>query len=521
MNPLARRRLFTLTGAGALALALRPAARPSPAAAAPFLSTALAQLDGIAEQALQRIGVPGMAVAVVAGDEMVYARGFGVREAASGGPVLPETVFQIASLSKPLASTVVAAVAGDGALRWDDPVVQHDPGFEMYDSWVTRQVTFKDFFCHRSGLPEYAGDFLEDMGYDRQQVLYRLRYLKPVSSFRSAYAYTNFGLTEAGVAAAKAAGTTWEDLAETRLYRPLGMTSTSSRFRDYIARPDRAWPHVRDGGRWVSKFQRQPDPQSPAGGVSSNVIDLARWMRLQLGRGVFEGRRIVAQAPLDETHRPQIVSRPAPNPYENPTGFYGLGWNVSYDDAGRLRLGHSGAFSLGTGTNVALIPALGLGIVALTNGAANGVAEAVTAGFLDVALTGRITRDWAAVTGPAFVAIAEQSKEGLSDFSTPPARVMPALPDAAYVGTYTSDLYGPVTVAAQGGGLVMLMGPDRTAYPLRHWDRDVFTYLPPGENFAGPSGVIFQVGADGRAGSVTVEQLNRTGQGTFPRAAMP
>ena len=167
---------------------------------------ALAELDTLADQTVIKTGVPGMAIAVVYKDQVRYLKGFGVRQTGKDEPVDADTVFQLASVSKPVASTVVAALVGDGVARWDDPIIEHDPRFQMYDSWVTREVTLRDMFTHRSGLPAFAGDLLEDMGYGREAILYRLRYQKPASSFRSEYAYTNFGLTEAAVAAARAAG---------------------------------------------------------------------------------------------------------------------------------------------------------------------------------------------------------------------------------------------------------------------------------------------------------------------------
>ena len=134
-----------------------------------------------------------------------------------------DTVFQIASMSKPIASTVVAALVGEGVVAWDDPIVRHEPAFAMHDAWVTRAITLRDMFCHRSGLPHHAGDLVEDIGYDRAEVLHRLRYVVPATSFRSHYAYTNFGLTAAAVAAARASGQSWEEVSAERLYRPLGM----------------------------------------------------------------------------------------------------------------------------------------------------------------------------------------------------------------------------------------------------------------------------------------------------------
>ena len=156
-------------------------------------------------------------------------------------------------------------------------------------------MTIRDLLSHRSGLPDHAGDLLEDQGYSREEMLNRLRYVPTENHFRSDYAYTNFGFTAAAVAAARAAGKTWEELAADRLYRPLGMASTSSRYADFFAAKDHAPGHVRENGKWIAKYQRDPDAQSPAGGVSSSVRDMAQWIRLMLGDGKLGGRPIVAR----------------------------------------------------------------------------------------------------------------------------------------------------------------------------------------------------------------------------------
>src|SRR5262249_13978894 len=156
--------------------------------------------------------------------------------------------------------------------------------------------------------------------------------------------YTNFGFTAAAVAGARRARNSWEDLAVEKLYRPLDMKSTSSRFQDYAASKNRAHLHVSVAGTWVAKFTRNADAQSPAGGVSPTAADLANWLRLQLGNGKFQGKQLVCAKALAETHRPQIVSRAPQDPATDRAGFYGLGWNVNYDDAGQVRLSHSGGF---------------------------------------------------------------------------------------------------------------------------------------------------------------------------------
>jgi CubicO group peptidase (beta-lactamase class C family) len=485
------------------------------------VTAALPELEKIAQQALEKTGVPGMAIGVVYQDQVVYLKGFGVRQVGTAAAVDPDTVFQLASVSKPMASTVLARLVGEGVIGWDDRAIDHDPEFRLYDPWVTREVTLRDLLCHRTGLPGQEGDLLEDLGYSGPEILRRLRYVKPDSSFRSHYAYDNFTYTEAGVAGARAAGKSWQDLCVEKLYRPLGMSSTSSRVADYRAAPNRAVLHVNIDGKWVAKYERDPDPEAPAGGASSTVRDMAQWLRLQLGGGKFNGQQLIAAEALAETHRPQIVNTVPQNPATDRAGFYGLGWGVAYDDHGRVRVSHSGAFSVGAATQVALLPAEGLGIVVLTNAAPIGVPESVSASFFDLVLTGNVQRDWLEFYRQAFDAYLGGLFGGGTDYSRPPAQTSPPLSAAAYVGTYHNDFFGDIEVSAAGtdGGLVLQLGPKKISYPLQHFDRDLFVYQPAGEAAGGASGVAFRVGPDQKATSVLIEELDipSNGQGTFTR----
>src|SRR5205823_5967239 len=249
---------------------------------------AVQELEKLAQKQIQENVVPGLAIAVVFEDKAVYAKGFGVRDVNTKQPINADTVFQLASVSKSIGSTVVAELVGEGKITWNSKLSVLDPAFAMFDPWVKREITIRDMYAHRSGLPEHAGDLLEDLGFTRAEILFRLRYQHPASSFRSHYAYTNFGMTEGGIAAAKAYGLEWEDAVKQKLYNPLGMPSTSSRYADFTARRNKALGHVLVDGKWVQKFKRNPDAQSPTGGVSSSVNDLTKWMRLQLANGKFE-----------------------------------------------------------------------------------------------------------------------------------------------------------------------------------------------------------------------------------------
>lgn len=480
-----------------------PAVVDGAAISAGQVEAALARLDGLIEDAMARTGVPGAAVAVVYNDAVVYERGFGVREVGKPDAVTPETVFQLASMSKSISSTLVAAVVGDGATTWDAVAADLLPGFALADPWWTAQVTLRDLFSHRSGLPAYAGDGLTaTFGYGRDESVLRLRHVPPATPLRSSFAYTNLGLSVAAYAAAEAAGTTWEDLADERLFVPLGMTTTSYRLADYVARTNKAAPHYRTReGAWALGDVTEGDAAAPAGGVSTNVRDLTQWVRLQLGGGVFEGEEVVASAPLMETRRPQILEGSPPNPADGPALFYGLGWRMHYDERGRLNVHHIGDFSSGFRTGVSLIPAAGLGIVVLSNAWPNSLSDAIPKAFFEIVDGGEQTEDWVGI----FEAQTDAGLDALSAAAPfpqgePPATTPPLLSDV-YAGSYANDLYGDLTVREEDGGLVLELGPLPSRLTLRHWDRDVFTYpLPPsGEVLLGQLGMQFTIGPNGTA----------------------
>ncbi len=474
---------------------------------------AIDALEFMAQKVVDENSVAGVAVAVVYKDKLIYAKGFGVREVGKNDKIDADTVFQLASVSKPVASTVVAELVGEGKISWDSKISDLDPDFKMYDPWVTSQITIRDMFAHRSGLPDHAGDLLEDLGGDRSQVLRSLRYQKPSSSFRSHYEYTNFGITEGAVAAGKPYGLTWEDASEQKLFRPMGMNSTSARYSDFMARTDKALGHMMVDNKWVHKEQRQPDAQSPAGGVSSSVNDMAKWIRLQIGKGKFEGKQIIDAKALTETHHPQMLTQF--NPFNGIPGFYGLGINVSYDERGRLRLNHSGAFAMGAATCVTIMPTEELGVIALTNSSPTGIPEALNATFMDIAQNGAVQHDWLAIFKKAFQNPATLGIVEGVDYSKAPTTPEPPSISSVYLGKYHNDYFGDIEVKEQGGKLLLVLGPKNLVAELKHYNRDTFTYETTGENSVGKSGVTFLVGPGAHASEVFVEHLNDAGEGTF------
>lgn len=479
------------------------------------IERAIGQLDTLAPAILERSGIPGLAVAVVRDGKTVYAKGFGLRRIGERQPVDADTVFQIASLSKSIGATVVAHQVGAGVVKWDTPLVTYLPWFELNDPWITKHVTIGDMYAHRSGLPDHAGDDLEDLGYDRRQILQRLRFA-PLRAFRDQYAYTNFGLTAAAEAVAVASARDWATLSEEVLYRPLGMSATSSRYADYAARDNRAVLHVRTAGGFEPKYQRRPDAQSPAGGVSSNVRDLARWMAMVLDGGTYQGHEIVAGDALLPAITPRIVSSRA-YAADARASFYGYGFGVSVQPSGRVALSHSGAFSLGAGTNYVLIPSAHVGIVILTNASPGGAAEALGMQFSDLVQFGKVTRDWFAAYAALLAPIS--APFGARVGKPAPADPAPALDLAVYAGTYANDYYGDAVIIRQRDGLMLKIGPAQAEFAFTHLDGNVFTFAPRGENASegSISTATFTTDPSGKVTALTIELFDQAGIGTFKR----
>jgi CubicO group peptidase (beta-lactamase class C family) len=472
---------------------------------------AVSQLTHIIDADQAATGIPGLAAAVVYDGKVVYAKGFGVREVGKPAKVDTNTVFQLASVSKPITSTVISAAATKGKLSWDEPVRQGLPTFTLKSPYVSTNVTLADMYSHRSGLPDHAGDLLEDLGYSQSAIFNKLRQ-EPLTPFRTEWAYTNYGLTAAGESAANVTGQSFEQFAQNLLFEPLGMTSTSTTFAALSSRTDRAALHKKINGVWTPNLSFDVDRQAPAGGVSSSVNDLTKWVTMLLNQGTYNGQRIVDVNDLLRVWNPNIVSAPA-STVGGGSGFYGLGWNVTYDATNQLTVDHSGAFSTGAATNVLLLPSSKLGIITLTNGFPVGLPEAINRSFVDDAKYGHQTRDWLAIFQNAYAGLDQLNDQ----YDTPPKVVSPARPLSDYTGIYNSTYWGPITVSEQNGKLSFVAGPAQERFALIHYTGDVFYFVTRGESQSGQSGMTFAGGGSGKASRVTVQAWDASKLGTFTR----
>lgn len=486
-------------------LALALAAAPRPAATQHPAHDPLAGLDTYVARAMHAWGVPGLAIAIVKDDSVVFAKGYGVREIGKPDRVDAHTLFAIGSNTKAFTSAIIATLVDQGKMRWDAPVTTYLPGFQLYDPWVTRELTIRDLLSHRSGLGR-RGDLLwYGSAYSRDEILRRIRYLKPNSSFRSSYGYQNIMFLAAGQAAAAAAGESWDQLVVDRIFRPLHMTESNTSVTKLAGLADVATPHRIEHGTATPIPWRTIDNIGPAGAINSNVHDMAQWLRLQLDGGTIGHDTLVRAATLEETHTPQTII-PSPRDSLFPsTHFtdYGFGW-VLQDYRGRKLVWHNGGID-GMLSEVRLIPEERLGIVILSNAESHELNPALAYRIMDAYL-GAPPHDWSAIFLARFTAAAVQ--RAAADSAVLAARVPNTKPPLAlerYAGTYADTMYGQATVALEHGALVVRYGPAFTG-DLQHWDFDTFrvTWRDPQE---GTSFVTFTLDAAGKVDRMEVEGI--------------
>lgn len=441
------------------------------------LKANLKEIDEYAAKAGQDWRVPGFAMAIVKDDSVVFAKGFGVRELGKPTPVDAHTLFAIASNSKAFTSAALAILVDEGKIKWDDPVTKYLPWFQMYDPWVTREMMVRDLLCHRSGLATFGGDLLwYGSTYSREEVVRRIRYLKPTSSFRTRYGYQNIMFLAAGLVVEAVSGKSWDDFIKERFFAPLGMTTSNTSVSAFKPTDNVATPHNGKDEKINVIHYVNVDGIGAAGAINSCVAEMAQWLRLQLGRGTYKGQKIFSAARAREMWTPQIMNFVSEQSEKfNPTTHfsgYALGWGVR-DYQGRKVMSHGGGLD-GMISQVGLMPEENLGVVVLTN-SETGLSSFLVNKVFDVFL-GAPKRDW---SGEALARQKDnQEAQKAAAKKIEDERVLntkPSLALAQYAGTYGGSMYGDAKVTEEDGRLVVRLLPSPMFVgDLEHWHFDTF-----------------------------------------------
>ena len=457
----------------------------------------LTGLDAYIEAAMRDWEVPGLAIAVVRNDSVIFARGYGVVELGQPTPVDEHTLFAIASTSKAFTAASLSMLVDEGKLSWDDRVTQHLPGFELADPYVTREITIRDLLTHRVGVARHDNLWIA-APFDRAEILQRARHLPTVAGFRDRYGYNNIMYITAGEVVGQVSEGSWDSFLEERVFGPLGMARSTSRAGVVETRGNVAASHTQVDGQVRAVPRRNYDNIGGAGAIFSSAWDMAQWIRLHLGGGTYEGRQLLSDSVMAEMHLPHafirsdsVTDRMFPDSH---FWTYALGWRV-HDYRGRKVVNHSGSINY-TRTQVSMIPSEGIGVVSMANLSSSNLQLALAFRVLD-ALMGLEPRDWSA----EYLELARRSQDRSAESARAleAARLQGTQPSRElerYTGTFSSPLFGEMRVTREGTGLVLHYSPEYVA-DLQHWHHDTFRAIwrRPG---AGRAFVTFSLDERGR-----------------------
>jgi CubicO group peptidase (beta-lactamase class C family) len=490
----------------------------------PALGQLLAKLDTYAESSRQRWGVPGMAVAVIQGKDVAFSKGYGVRVHGDPASVEPATAFQIGSISKSVTATVMGSLVDEGTVTFQDRVVDRYPDFQMYDPWVTREFMIWDLMAQHSGMAPYAGDSAVTIGFTRQDFINGTRHLKPVSSFRSEFAYVNNLWLVAAALQERLTGKKWEELVADRVFTPLGMTSATATVDGLLKGANVALPHVLVDGKPTPTRADFWDITAvytlgPAGGINASVLDMANYVIAHLHQGAFRDKRILEPETARWLHDPKTimtVKGPANvqrGSIAQSAAFYCQGWLRQLLSPTPL-VWHNGG-TIGSKAVAAFTPDGDLGVVVLSNLDGTELPEALMYYLYDL-YYGRPVKDYT----DTFLADAKARAEA-GKFPVPPAKPAPGRDLGAYAGTYRNPYFGALVAGAQGGQLELRVGPRKTPVRLKHWDGDTFAIAMPGYGVPKYTDgfVSFQFGPADQAVELRfMRTLADAGDGRFTRA---
>jgi CubicO group peptidase (beta-lactamase class C family) len=467
----------------------------------------LKQFDSYIEKERQAWEVPGLAVGIVKGDEVVFLKGYGQRGLTDTRPVDTKTIFQIGSLTKGFTSALVAISIDKGLLKWEDKVIDHLPSFRMQDPWVSTEFEVMDLLSQRSGLPPYAGDTQSFLGYTADDMIDHLRFLQPASSFRAQYAYQNIFFLVAATLLEQKTQLNYTALLKKELFDPLQMNETTTSVEEYIQAPNRAQWQIRlkDG-----KIVRLPDDfpyrnwnyvLGAAGGINSNIEDMTHWMLLQANQGQFKGKQLISNENMRRMRRPMIYAAEL----QDRAMYYALGW-VHMAFSPHPIIWHDGG-TLGVYNLAAFMPEEKLGIIILSNLRNAPLSLALALQFFDLYFD-KPNQDWSQF-------LLKKSKDEQTIIATP-VNPHPPLSLSQYAGTYYNPAFGKTEVKIEEDHLVLILGKNQQSFVLTHWDRDIFTLQWPvaGED---PSRILFLPDESGKIAKMEIEMLVKEGNGTFDK----
>lgn len=473
------------------------------------------KLDELIQNTLKTFDVPGMSVGIIKDGKILYSKGFGVRSLTSKQPMDETTLVGIASNSKGFTCTALAILADEGKLNWDDNVSKYIPEFQMYDPYVSQNVTIKDLVTHRAGLGLGQGDlmfFPEGGNLSVNDIIHNVRYLKPENPFRTTLDYNNVMFIVAGEVIHRISGLSWAEFIEQRIMKPVGMASSFGSYNRAKAITNKIDAHAPVDGKAIAVPHDWNETGNAAGGIMSNIKDMTTWAEFLLNNFTTkDGKKLVSDKNVQQLWSLQIPDRVAPkNPYDTNFYGYGMGWFLS-DVKGHKQIQHTGGL-IGTVTQFTLIPDLKLGIIVLTNqqsGAAfNTITNTVKDSYLGVA-----DRNWLKTYGDRMSKVeAIYDKEKKEAFSKSEAfkKEKNLQPKAEqFVGKYNDIWFGDVEISSEGNGYrILCKNSPRLKGELLPFSNNSFIIKWDDRSYDADSYIIFSYDETGKAESAKLKPIS-------------
>lgn len=432
------------------------------------------EFDTYTVSALKQWEVPGAVVAVIKDGKVIYKKAYGTRELGKDAPVNTETLFSIGSTTKAMTAACIGMLVDEGKLRWDDPVIKYLPEFQLYDSYVTRDLRIRDLLIHDSGVGN--ADFLWSvMDISQDEILNRMRQVKPSYPLRGGFIYQNIFYIAAGKVIAKVSGQSWDVFIQERLFKPLAMTRTAVKLKA-IKDDNLTKPHYKVNGQIVAIGYTKDDEVGPAGSIWSSIDDMSKWVICMLDSSKYPGGRLLKATTWAEMFKPQtLVTADQFYPTAQITKpnwtTYGLGW-FQHDYKGHKMNFHTGSLSGLIAMN-AQIPDQKMGYFFLGNYDHAEVRHALMYRAFDHFALGGIT-DWSSDFLKLYTGLhqAEEKQEAQFEARRVP-NTNPSIPLPAYAGKYSDPLFGELVVTMEGSALKFTINNFETAI-LPHWHYDTF-----------------------------------------------
>ncbi len=461
------------------------------------------ELDKYILKALNDFEVPGIAIGMVKDGEVIFAKGYGNKNAKTKEPVGTKTIFGIASCTKAFTAASIGILVDKGKLNWNDEVIFHYPEFQLYDPYITRDFRVDDLLCHRSGYETFDGDLLwYGTNYSRSEVLKRFRQRKNTYGFRQKFGYSNLMFIAAGELIENTTGISWDDFVTNSIFKPLGMNSTTTTNSGFTKEMDIAYPHLEGEPLDFINY----DNIGPAGSINSSVDDMLKWIELWLDKGVYNGDTIFSKNSYNITTSPHTSLNWKSEGKKGGTHFYeyGLGWFMNDYDGLKI-IQHGGGLP-GFHSKVVLIPEENVGFVILSN-QLSGLVEALYHKLIDFNLDDiQNPKDWAALYLKR-----KQSQDARDEVQNQPTTIIntestgPSLAIENYTGIYEDKMYGKAEISLKYGKLHLSLLPAKELLSgdMKHNNYDTFKFTF-NDKFLKPGNLTFYINEEGEPGYFTI-----------------